>query len=88
MTAGTTFGIIAGVLCSIIESVGDYYATARISEAPKPPPHAINRGIAMEGIACICAGAWGSGIGVTSYSNAVGDIGITKVKDFVTLLRS
>ncbi|XP_072034956.1 solute carrier family 23 member 1-like [Amphiura filiformis] len=79
VSAGAVFGIIAGVLCSILESVGDYYACARISSAPKPPHHAINRGILMEGIACICAGAWGTGIGVTSYSECVGNIGLTRV---------
>jgi len=33
----------AGVLASAIESVGDYYACARLSGAPRPPTHAINR---------------------------------------------
>ena len=79
VTTGAVFGIISGVLCSIIESIGDYYACARISGAPKPPFHAINRGIMMEGIACIFAGAFGTGIGVTSYSECVGNIGLTKV---------
>ena len=31
------------MLASAIESVGDYYACARLSGAPPPPPHAINR---------------------------------------------
>ena len=37
------FGMSAGVLASAIESVGDYYACARLSGAPRPPTHAINR---------------------------------------------
>lgn len=37
------------------------------------------KGIGMEGIACILAGAWGSGNGTTSYSENIGAIGITKV---------
>ncbi len=46
----------------------------------KPPPiHAINRGLAVEGIGCICAGFWGSGNATTSYSENIGAIGITKV---------
>ena len=83
VTAGSVFGIIAGVISSILESVGDYHACARISSVPKPPHHAINRGILMEGIACICAGAWGTGIGVTSYSECVGNIGLTRVSRYV-----
>ena len=36
--------MVAGVLASMIESVGDYYACARLCDAPPPPPHALNRG--------------------------------------------
>ncbi|XP_064614097.1 solute carrier family 23 member 1-like [Liolophura sinensis] len=73
------FGMVAGVLASMMESVGDYYACARLSGAPPPPAHAVNRGIGMEGVGCILAGAWGTGNGTTSYSENVGAIGITKV---------
>ena len=74
------FGMFAGVLASAIESVGDYYACARLSGAPPPPIHAINRGIGMEGIGCIIAGLWGTGNGTTSYSENIGAIGVTKVQ--------
>ncbi|KAJ8313820.1 hypothetical protein KUTeg_008381 [Tegillarca granosa] len=73
------FGMLAGVLASMVESVGDYYACARLAGAPPPPFHAVNRGIGIEGISCVLAGAWGSGNGTTSYSENVGAIGITKV---------
>ncbi|XP_074640427.1 solute carrier family 23 member 2-like [Tubulanus polymorphus] len=71
--------MMAATFSSIIESVGDYYASARISLQPPIPAHAINRGIAMEGVGGILAGAFGSGGGVTSYSQNVGAIGFTKV---------
>ena len=48
-----TVGLISGVLASMLESLGDYYACADICEIPPPPIHAINRGIMIEGIACI-----------------------------------
>lgn len=73
------FGILAGVLASAIESVGDYYACARLSGAPPPPNHAINRGIGTEGLGCVIAGVFGSGNGTTSYSENIGAIGVTKV---------
>ncbi|KAJ7386680.1 hypothetical protein OS493_006688 [Desmophyllum pertusum] len=79
VSAAGVFGMLAGVLASIIESVGDYYACARLSGAPPPPKHAINRGIGMEGIGCLLTGAFGSGNGTTSYSENIGAIGITKV---------
>jgi len=75
------FGMLAGVLASIIDSVGDYYACARISGAQPPPRHAINRGIGIEGIGCLFAGAFGSGSGTATYSQNIGAIGITKVRN-------
>ena len=41
---GAVLGMLAGVLAGMIESVGDYYACARLAGAPTPPLHAINRG--------------------------------------------
>ncbi|XP_070546593.1 solute carrier family 23 member 1-like [Ptychodera flava] len=72
-------GMFCGILASIVESVGDYHACARFSGAPPPPPHAVNRGICMEGFCCLLAGIWGSGLGVTSFSENIGAIAITKV---------
>ena len=42
-TAGV-FGMLAGVLAGMLESIGDYYACARLAGAPPPPTHALNRG--------------------------------------------
>ena len=63
----------------MVESVGDYYACARLGAAPNPPRHAINRGIMMEGVGCILAGLFGAGNGVTSNSTNIGVVGLTKV---------
>ncbi|KAK7499327.1 hypothetical protein BaRGS_00009302 [Batillaria attramentaria] len=79
VSTGAVLGMVAGVLASMIESVGDYYACARLSGAPPPPSHAVNRGIGVEGLGCVLAGAFGSGNGTTSYSENVAAIGITKV---------
>uniref|UniRef100_A0A3P8RW12 Solute carrier family 23 member 1 n=1 Tax=Amphiprion percula TaxID=161767 RepID=A0A3P8RW12_AMPPE len=59
---------------SIVESIGDYYACARLSGAMPPPVHAINRGVC-----CIIAGPVGTGNGSTSSSPNIGVLGITKV---------
>ncbi|EDV23954.1 uncharacterized protein TRIADDRAFT_26265, partial [Trichoplax adhaerens] len=79
VSVASVFGMLAGVLASMIESIGDYYACARLAGAKPPPRHAINRGIGMEGIGCVLAGMIGSGNGTTSYSQNVGAIGITRV---------
>ena len=39
------FGMLAGVVASILESIGDYYACARLAGAPPPPGSAVSRGM-------------------------------------------
>ncbi|MDP7423337.1 MAG: solute carrier family 23 protein [bacterium] len=72
-------GMLSGYLASMIESVGDYYACARLSGAPNPDEKVINRGIGMEGVGCLIAGIIGTGNGTTSYSENIGAIGLTRV---------
>ncbi|MCA9671795.1 MAG: purine/pyrimidine permease [Myxococcales bacterium] len=70
---------LAGYLSSIVESVGDYYACARLAGAGIPTKQMINRGIGMEGVGCLVAGAFGTGNATTSYSENIGAIGLTRV---------
>jgi nucleobase transporter 1/2 len=77
--AAAAIGMLAGYLASMVESVGDYYACARLSGAPVPTRSTINRGIGMEGIGCLIAGVFGTGNGTTSYSENIGAIGLTRV---------
>ncbi len=72
-------GMLSGITASMVESIGDYFACAKLAGAPPPPHHAINRGLGMEGIGCILTGAWGTANGTTSYSENIGAIGITRV---------
>lgn len=72
-------GMLAGYIASMIESTGDYYAAARMSEAPVPDAKTVNRGIGFEGIGCLIAGLFGTGNGTTSYSENIGAIGLTRV---------
>ena len=66
-------------MSSIIESVGDYIATAHICEQPRPPIHAINRGIAIEGLGSIIAALTGVCHATTTWSNMIGLISYTGV---------
>uniref|UniRef100_A0A4W3GU97 Solute carrier family 23 member 1 n=1 Tax=Callorhinchus milii TaxID=7868 RepID=A0A4W3GU97_CALMI len=79
ITVAGVLGMFSATLAGIIESIGDYYACARLAGAPPPPIHAINRGIFTEGISCIIAGLLGTGNGSTSSSPNIGVLGITKI---------
>nr|XP_051699388.1 solute carrier family 23 member 1 isoform X1 [Oryctolagus cuniculus]XP_051699389.1 solute carrier family 23 member 1 isoform X1 [Oryctolagus cuniculus] len=79
VTVAAVLGMFSATLAGIIESIGDYYACARLAGAPPPPVHAINRGIFTEGVCCIIAGLLGTGNGSTSSSPNIGVLGITKV---------
>jgi nucleobase transporter 1/2 len=73
------FGMLAGYLASMIESIGDYYACARISEAPVPTARMISRGLGAEGLGCLIAGILQTCNGTTTYSENIGSIGLTRV---------
>jgi xanthine/uracil permease len=73
------FGMLAGYLASMIESIGDYYACARISEAPVPTGRMISRGLGAEGLGCFVAGILQTCNGTTTYSENIGSIGLTRV---------
>jgi uracil-xanthine permease len=73
------FGMLAGYLASMIESIGDYYACARISEAPVPTSRMISRGLGAEGLGCFIAGIMQTCNGTTTYSENIGSIGLTRV---------
>jgi len=74
-----TFGMLAGYLASMIESIGDYYSCARISEGPVPTERMISRGLGAEGVGCFIAGLFQSIAATTSYSENIGAIGLTRV---------
>ncbi len=79
ITVAGSFGMLAGYLASMIESIGDYYSAARISEAPVPTEKMITRGLGAEGLGCLVASIFQSCNGTTSYSENIGAIGLTRV---------
>lgn len=72
-------GFLLATMISILDSIGDYYACAKTCNAPPPPSHALNRGIAVEGICTFFSGVVGCGHATSTYGGNVGAIGITKV---------
>lgn len=79
VTLSGVLGMLAGVLACTVESISYYPTTARMCGAPPPPVHAINRGIAIEGLGTMLAGLWGSGNGTNTFGENVGTIGVTKI---------
>jgi nucleobase transporter 1/2 len=79
ITVAGSIGMIAGYIASMIESIGDYYSCARISEAPVPTEKMISRGLGAEGVGCLIASLFQTCNGTTSYSENIGAIGLTRV---------
>ncbi|XP_061184447.1 solute carrier family 23 member 2-like isoform X2 [Saccostrea echinata] len=72
-------GFFIATIVSILDSIGDYYACATTCRVPPPPSHAVNRGIAVEGLCTTLSGAVGCGHGTTTYGGNIGAISLTKV---------
>lgn len=78
-TASGTVVMLGGALAAFVESLGDYYAAARISGAPVPPPAAVFRGVLFQGIGCAVAGLFGTGSGTTAYNENLAAMAITRI---------
>ncbi|MUV90434.1 xanthine permease [Halapricum sp. CBA1109] len=78
VTPAFVIGMLAGVAASIIESIGDYHAVARLSGMGAPSGKRMTHGIGMEGLMNVFSGLMGTN-GSTSYSENVGAIGLTGV---------
>ena len=78
VTPAFAIGMLAGVAASIVESIGDYHAVARLSGMGAPSSERMSHGIGMEGLMNVLSGVMGTG-GSTSYSENIGAIGLTGV---------
>ncbi|WAQ93503.1 S23A2-like protein, partial [Mya arenaria] len=68
---------------SVLDSIGDYFACARICRVPAPPSHAVNRGILMEGIGTFFSGAMGCGHATSTNGGCLGAISVASRQVFV-----
>ena len=71
--------MIGAMMVSMVESIGDYYACAKLAGAPPPSGSVISRGLASEGWGLMLCGIFGTGNGTTSYGENIGAISVTKV---------
>ncbi|XP_057866977.1 nucleobase-ascorbate transporter 2 [Cryptomeria japonica] len=77
--AGHTFGMMAPVLVSMIESTAAYLAASRLASATPPPAYVLSRGIGWQGIGILLDGLFGTGTGSTVSVENVGLLGVTRV---------
>lgn len=60
--------MLAAVIPAALESIGDYFAAARLSGAPQPPGEVVSRALAVEATCCAIAGVFGTTSGSTAYA--------------------
>ncbi|KIH54166.1 putative permease [Ancylostoma duodenale] len=77
---------LLSAMTSVFESVGDYHAAARMSLERAPPSHAINRGILAEGMGSFVSGLLGPAVGMTTHTENIGVIGVTRVASRWTMV--
>lgn len=64
-------GMLAGSLCCMIDTIGDFHATAKVCCQAPPPAHVINRAMLIQGVSNLTAGLIGSGTGQTDFCKTV-----------------
>jgi xanthine/uracil permease len=72
------------VACGI-ESIGAYNTLAKISLEKAPNLSTLNRSIFVEGFGCFLGALMGTGVGVTTYSENVAVVSITKIASRYTM---
>ncbi|XP_070211697.1 solute carrier family 23 member 1-like [Littorina saxatilis] len=76
---GVFLSFFLATILSVLDSIGDYSACARMCYVPQPPAWAVNRGIAVEGLMSLLSGGFGIGHATVSYGGNIGAIGLTRV---------
>ncbi|GMT26119.1 hypothetical protein PFISCL1PPCAC_17416, partial [Pristionchus fissidentatus] len=82
---GLMCGFMASAMSSVIENLGSYAMAARVSEQRQPSRSTVNRAIIVEGLGSMVAAVLGVCAGVTTYSENIALIQITRVASRVTM---
>ncbi|KAH9520301.1 hypothetical protein Btru_060447, partial [Bulinus truncatus] len=75
---GAFISFFMATIASVLDSIGDYNAVARISRVPPPPKYVFNRGIAVEGLMSFISGTLGCCHATVSYGGNIGAMAITR----------
>uniref|UniRef100_A0A1I7UNL8 Solute carrier family 23 member 2 n=1 Tax=Caenorhabditis tropicalis TaxID=1561998 RepID=A0A1I7UNL8_9PELO len=85
LSAPLIIAFTASTVAVMIESVGNYGICAQISQQGTPPSSSINRAFVIEGIGSMLAALMGCGTGVTTYSENIALMQVTKVTSRITM---
>uniref|UniRef100_A0A9J2Q431 Solute carrier family 23 member 2 n=1 Tax=Ascaris lumbricoides TaxID=6252 RepID=A0A9J2Q431_ASCLU len=85
ISLGLSFGFLASCVACVIETLGSYATIARVSQEPTAPSSTVNRAILIEGIGCCLAALMGISVGVTTFSENVALVSVTKVASRLTM---
>ncbi|GLJ49818.1 hypothetical protein SUGI_1058300 [Cryptomeria japonica] len=70
--------IVATIIASV-DSVGTYHGTSLLVASKAPTPGVVSRGIGLEGLTSLLAGIWGTGTGMTTLTENVHTVAVTKI---------
>uniref|UniRef100_A0A915BL48 C-type lectin domain-containing protein n=1 Tax=Parascaris univalens TaxID=6257 RepID=A0A915BL48_PARUN len=85
ISLGLSFGFLASCVACVIETLGSYATIARVSQEPTAPSSTVNRAILIEGVGCCLAALMGISVGVTTFSENVALVSVTKVASRLTM---
>ncbi|KAI5073464.1 hypothetical protein GOP47_0011477 [Adiantum capillus-veneris] len=77
--AGETFGMMAAVFTSLVESTAAFLAVSRLASATPPPAYVLSRGSGWQGVGILLSGLFGTSTGSTVSVENAGLLGITRV---------
>ena len=70
-TSAGVFTMFAAVIPAALESIGDYYAAARLGGVPQPHTEVVSRALAVESVCCVVSGLLGTTSGSTAYAGGL-----------------
>ena len=98
LNIGLGLAFIASVMVDVVENLGSYDLLSRVCDQKRPPKDAVNRAIVVEGrevksgfnilflgVGSMLGASMGVGMGLTTYSNNIAIIQITKVSLMLSL---
>lgn len=70
--------IVASIIATV-DSVGTYHGISLLVASKAPTRNVVSRGIGLEGLTSLLAGLWGTGTGMTTLTENVHTVAVTKV---------
>ena len=85
ISVGLFLGMLASCVATAVESTGGYGILAKICNENPPSPSTLSRAIMIEGLGSNLAGFMGVGVGITTFSENIAVVSITRVASRFTM---